>query len=319
MWQTLFTLSWIVSKTTSPKLAGQASTSFGDAILAFGGMTQSGGAVSDLWKFEKDTWTKCPQTEVAPERRMYAATTMMSDGTLVICGGWDPGETGSGGVFLNDIWTYHSGMWQRKTSILPDGPASRHTMETLNETHVLVHTFRCDGFVLLYDVANDVVHKQETTGTGPPGLSMQCSAMLANRTLVLFGGTTKDHNMTNSVFGLDTSDWKWYTHSSRDGPTPRASSSMCTLGNSVLIFGGAELQGHYDGGLGLTAKCDLWHFSPFPPRWKHIPLPSNPRPRVTAIMERSPGKVVMSGGWDPATRNVMGDSLFLEIDSDFLK
>lgn len=316
--------AWTLITHSLPRLAGQAASvcPSNGHLYTFGGLAPSGKAVDAMWtNGGDDRWLLQPCIGRRPPKRMYAASAFLGD-TMVMCGGWDPGPAGSGGVFLDDVWRFdvRTRRWRRSQVSLPDGPVSRHTMEALNATHAIVHTFRCGpGHVLLYDVLSDSIAKQPTEGAegaAPEGLSMQAGGMIGKH-FVLVGGSTRAHEMTDAVFTLDTSTWTWQRRSLPDGPCARASSSMCTFapGESLLLFGGARLEGEYSGATGLRAQSDAWVLSvangAFAWRKLRSPPSSSPTARVAAVLARLPRSIVLAGGWNPASHAVLDDTYHL--------
>ena len=107
--------SWTWSPATSsspgPKVSGHACSAAStnpDKLLLFGGLTGSAGSptTADLWMYDDEgEWDLFPrkmQGISCPGRRMYSASAVV-DGSFYLFGGWEPGEPGSGGKFLDDI------------------------------------------------------------------------------------------------------------------------------------------------------------------------------------------------------------------------
>ena len=315
-------VGWTLTSRGRPGLAGHASSvsAFNDRMYTFGGLQHDGSVVNEVWSTDgAGLWLlehyHRSLADPTPPKRMYAASTTLND-TLVVTGGWDPGQKGSGGVFFDDVWKYNvmTRQWSRSQCMLEDGAASRHVMEAINATHAIVHTFRCKGHVLVYDVQQDVMTKQPVTGDEPDALSMQASAMsLGGERLVLFGGAQRSQVMTNDVFVLDMDAWHWTRRrapENGDLPSPRAASSMCThvKDGCFFVFAGAE-------GRGLCPRNDLWMLDmsdQASSMWTRVPCDDAPPARVTAAMERlSSGRVVVTGGWSPETHEVFNDTFAL--------
>ena len=117
-------------------------------------------------------------------------------------GGWDPGEPGSGGEFLKDIWKFDVGtkQWTLLDIDLPF-PVSRHSACTVtggteddNEKIVLV-TYQ-GVMIFQLDENNDpVLAMVECTGEAPLGLSMSAQVPMGSHGVLLFGGATKTKQM----------------------------------------------------------------------------------------------------------------------------
>jgi hypothetical protein len=247
---------------------------------------------------------------------MYTSLTAVGS-SLVVCGGWDPGSKGSGGVFHDDIWRFctDTGKWSR-SACTADAPFSRHTAHAVRDgssSLVLLHTFRCDDHVLLYDPERDTLRRQPTTGDGPKALSMQAGCTVLDGTkVVLVGGSTRTREMTSDVFVLDTATWAWRRFSDPAGPTPRA--SVMLVGSSdgeALFFGGAGVDAAYTGGSSLRPTSDLWklRLRDEDVEWTRVKMDAEPPPRVAGIVARhGDARVVLHGGWDPRTPETLGDA-----------
>ena len=122
-------LSWQAAG-TGPKVSGAASASLKDGrVLLWGGLDEARNAVDSLYAFEDGAWTPVETTGFKPQKAMYAAAATQSlVGTsgkeeFVVCGGWDPGEKGSGGSFSDAVHALDVNKleWQ-KDDPLPCGP-----------------------------------------------------------------------------------------------------------------------------------------------------------------------------------------------------
>lgn len=303
-----------------PVRAGHAATLLSDGSMwTFGGLDASGSATADMWKKSpgESTWELVEDMNDGPPPRMYASLTHAPGNTIVLCGGWDPGEKGSGGVFYDDIWTYDVGAsaWSRSACSLPDGPVSRHTAHPLQDGRILFQTFR--GTVC-YQPDEDAVERQRTTGHAPLGFSMQSGAVCKDK-VVLFGGATSGQSMTSDVYVLNTTSWHWSCFKTDHGPTPRASSSMAPLedASGVIVFGGAGIPDEYAQGKGLIPTNEAWVLRVHDAggvTWEACQARTKPPARVAAIMERSDLlSYTVHGGWDPQTGRTLGDTWALEL------
>lgn len=322
MWQLALCagLVWNPTAATGPSRAGHASARTSDGVTwAFGGLDKEGRASANMWKkaTEACEWMLVEDTGDGPSSRMYASLTWIDDETMVLCGGWDPAEKGSGGVFYDDIWTFHASAerWTRSACSLPDGPVSRHTAHRLNDGRVLLQTFKGSA---IYCPKEDRVERRATTGESPMGLSMQSGSELKDR-VVLFGGATSSQTMTSNVYVLNTTTWHWTCFQAEHGPSPRASSCMAPLADSsgVLVFGGAGIADAYDHGRGLVPTNEAWILR-FPgggdPLWAQCDASIGlPAPRVAAIMERTDSSFTIHGGWDPGSGMTFDDTWTLEV------
>ena len=130
------------SGTPEEGTTGAASASLKDGrVLLWGGLDEARNAVDSLYAFEDGAWTPVETTGFKPQKAMYAAAATQSlVGTsgkeeFVVCGGWDPGEKGSGGSFSDAVHALDVNKleWQ-KDDPLPCGPVSRHAAATVGGT-----------------------------------------------------------------------------------------------------------------------------------------------------------------------------------------
>lgn len=291
-------------------------------MWTFGGLQTTGRVTDDFWKYDGSMW-ECvrPDHTDVPEPRMYATLAPLKDGGLLLTGGWDPREKGSGGVFYDDLWIFNASTsgWHQSAQTFPDGPVSRHSAVMLEDGRVLVHTFRCKDEVLLYDPVDDTLVSQPTSGDAPNALSMQAYASVGSA-VVLVGGTTNDQSMSDSAYVLDTNTWTW--HRSFCPFSPRASSSMDAISfDKCVLFGGASIDGAYEGGRGLDPKNDVYVGTLTDGRsidWKRAESFHQVRPasRVAATMWAQDTHVMLTGGWDPKTKRTFSDLWKIEVSKD---
>ena len=304
-----------------PALTGHAAATSGGLVWSFGGLDAKGKASDALRTFDGLRWrTVDTFGAFAPSARMYTSLTASGPDTLVLCGGWDPGPKGSGGAFHDDIWRLctKTGRWSRSTCVA-SAPFSRHTAHAVTvegAPRVLIHTFRCDDHVLLYDAVADTLRRQPTTGHAPAGLSMQSGAVLGSR-VVLFGGSTRQRQMTSAVFVLDTETWEWQRHVPEGGPSPRASSVLVARQgepDEALLFGGADIKEEYSSSQSLNPKSDLWRLRLDEGiQWSRLDTDKSPSPRVASTIVSHGDEYVLHGGWDPRIPETLQDTWTLRL------
>ena len=121
----------------SPKVSGQSVGSLDDSsdtTIMFGGLTGAAGSpcTDQTWELKVSKtntlhW-KLLEPATIPRARMYAASAVLKN-KMILFGGWDPGEPGSGGEFLDDIWEFD--VATKEWNLLEDCklpfPVSRHT------------------------------------------------------------------------------------------------------------------------------------------------------------------------------------------------
>lgn len=295
--------SWKALNTTGPRVSGHTACCVDDSdrVLLFGGLTGPAGSpvTRDLWSYKDGTWSSV-ECKIGPGPRMYSASAV-SGGSLYQFGGWNPGEPGSGGTFLDDVWRFdlNTGEWT-ELEAMPCGPVSRHTACTVGDM-IIVHTFR--GVLVWKD---GKLTEQETTGEPPEGLSMCAVAPLGDNRMWLFGGSTKTQTLSSDTYILDTDTWVWTKLSTTSGPSPRATPCAAAVDNSsCVMFGGACLgEGGYKGGAGLIAQDDTWIGSvdKGEAKWEKI-LSGGPQARIAATLTPLGSKdFLLQGGYDPTTK-----------------
>ena len=191
--------------------------------------------INDLWAFDGDTlgwkcvhpaslWGTIDTAPTAtattaqregkgiPQQRLAAAAVGLSNKALVL-GGWDSQEAGTGGVILNSIdllalesegdATRTDPVWKMDPSVNLGEPTSRQVAVALSDTTVLMHNHRCTDHVLLIELPNN---DEDDDG---------------NKMTIRRQPTT---GAAPSPRGLHTA-------------------SVCSLGNKVVVFGGAAQTG----------------------------------------------------------------------------
>mmetsp|Transcript_31846 Transcript_31846/g.48121 ORF Transcript_31846/g.48121 Transcript_31846/m.48121 type:complete len:333 (+) Transcript_31846:37-1035(+) len=304
--------SWVWSTVSSqaPKVSGHSVGSISsDEIILFGGLTGPAGSpcTDDTWYFNGKEWSlvDCDQK---PRVRMYAASAVLNE-KFYIFGGWDPMSPGSGGEFLDDIWQFDwtKKEWKCLESKLPY-PVSRHTACTIsNENSIIIHTYQKNLLVF----KEDFITEQETKGDHQPiGYSMCAVAPLSSTKMVLFGGSTKNQQMSQDAYLLDTETWTWTKLLiAEDGEAPpiMASCSAAPMSeNQLLLFGGAGIQPTgYEGGMGLVPQDETWMLTVLDDttaRWTKTDCLTKPDGRVAASLSPVGSSFLLQGGYDPLAK-----------------
>ena len=332
-----------------PRVSGHTSatitadgTKSSASVLLFGGLTGAAGSptTNDLWQFDcqSDKWIKLLDNNKSlsscPRRRMYAASATLGR-KFYIFGGWDPGMPGSGGEFLDDIWSFDlvSKQWSEEMAKLPF-PVSRHAAVTMGN-RVIIHTFRG---VLIFDDKDGgtIIYEQPTApcnngdGASPESLSMCAMAALGDDKVVLFGGSDKKQQISSELFVLDTKDWTWtklVCPVVDTRPTALASASMAPLSkDSCIVFGGAGLAPTgYEGGYGLVPRDDTWICTikkeTNAVEWERIECDRRPEARLAATLNcldnnDSGGKFLLAGGYDSVSKGTFSEPWILSVVSE---
>ena len=316
-------LSWQTAG-KGPKVSGAASAVTRDGrVLLWGGLDEARNAVDRLHAFENNKWSEVATTGFKPGKAMYAAAATQSlVGTsgkeeFVVCGGWDPGAKGSGGAFSDAVHALDVNKfeWQRDDP-LPCGPVSRHAAAHVGGSakgRIYIHTFR-EGVVRRDSCGIAKTHK--TTGQGPESLSMAAVTAVGDAGLLVVGGSTQGGEFSDKAYVLDTKSYEWIELDAPNGPSARGSACCTALdANRVVFFGGAGKGTDSPGSGGLQAVDETWLLTVdgSTGKWEQLDV-SGPAARVAATLDALPdGRVLLSGGWDPATGGTFDDTWALAL------
>ena len=232
--------------------------------------------VSDLWRYSSGAWEciqpPAPRGDTSRPGPRLATACAVLDNELLMVGGWDPEEAGTGGSILDDVWALdlETQKWSR-CAPMPRGPSSRHIAAVVGG-NVIVHTFRCLDSVLVWDASSRALVEQPTSGTPPSSRGLHVGAALGEHTLIVFGGAAKDGGMSNEAYALDTRTWAWTQLASApesgggflgkifgggeatgSTPSPRAGACAASVDGGVIVCCGAEASL-----AGLTPRADCW-------------------------------------------------------------
>lgn len=307
--------SWSPAASGGPRVSGQSAASVtddagNDGVLLFGGLTGAAGSptTNDLWRFDRAAgeWAQVSSDGdgTRPRRRMYAASAMAGT-KFFLFGGWDPAEPGSGGEFLDDVWSFDfaTRKWSEEEAKLPF-PVSRHAAVAVgDQDRVVIHTYK--GVLTFKD---GKMTEQATKGDAPDSLSM-CAMTSIGDKVVLFGGSDKSQRMSCDVYVLDTTDWEWTKlENPGAGPSAMASACMAPLARDrCVVFGGAGLApAGYEGGYGLLPRDDTWTctLSEKSVEWERVECDDQPEGRVAASLnDLGGGRFLLQGGYDPVSKS----------------
>eukprot|EP00965_Chrysotila_dentata_P252091 6210481-Pleurochrysis_carterae.AAC.3 len=311
---TALQIEWRTPKTSlKPTPARSGHTAAADAegnVFLFGGYAEyedgSRSVVNDLWCFSnsKKEWVlvQAKSSDPAfPGQRLCSAAAIIGQ-EMLLFGGWDPEDAGTGGSILDDIWSFDlsSRKWSRLECKMPGGPTSRHVACTVNG-QVVVHTFRCKSSVLRWDSSSRKLVEQPTYGPAPSSRGLHVGAACGSK-LVIFGGADKSGAMCSDAFALDTSSWEWTALQPKGiGPSPRAGACAASIGETKMVVAyGAERS---DAG-GLDPRADVWtlDISSSPPEWLMVTAEGDAAARNAAsltTMSTAPAELLLHGGWKP--------------------
>ena len=337
---------WMTTPTLlAPSRSGHTAAADVDGnVWLFGGYAEEDGekkrdVVSDLWRFSTGGW-ECVQQSAPRGSRSdrpgprLATCSAVIDGELLVFGGWDPEEAGTGGSILDDVWALDlsTQKWSQ-CEPMPRGPTSRHVAAAVGGT-LVVHTFRCLASVLVWDKAFRRLVEQPTSGTPPSSRGLHAGAALGEHTLIVFGGAAKDGGMSNEAHALDTRTWEWRalaTPPSEGGllgklfgggfptasaPTPRAGACAAPVDVGIVVCCGAEASTS-----GLNPRADCWLLRADEANlddasWELLagdeaadaPMARN----AASLVPLADGKLLLTGGWHPFV-STFADSRVLEL------
>merc|ERR1719263_2262266 len=126
------------------------------------------------------------------------------------------------------------------------------------------------------------------------------AAVAVDGDLVCFGGGNKQGEFSDEAYLLDTAEWGWTRIDVGDGPRPAPLGGMCAaplgaMGSGLVLFGGAEMRGDYDGGKGLFARAETWalHLAGGKGEWNRLLQEdeSSPHARVAGSLTALPSEV----------------------------
>jgi hypothetical protein len=253
---------------------------------------------------------------------MYAAAAATGE-EILVTGGWDPAEKGTGGFFYDEVWALnvYSMTW-RQLDPLPQGEVSRHVAASLGD-RVLIHTFRADKAIMVYDPKTGSVREQATNGTAPERLGMHVGVVIGDD-FVVFGGNSNTAGFNGYAFALDTRTWTWTRlNAGETGPNPIGSMCAAAVDGRMITFGGAEMGSEYNGGKGLVARGEVWSLKLL---WgglaswdllqdDHISGSEDAlTPRVAASLNVLPnGELLLNGGWCPSDGSTITESSILSL------
>ncbi|KAJ8612220.1 hypothetical protein CTAYLR_002917 [Chrysophaeum taylorii] len=304
--------------TISPPRSGHtAAVDAQGTVWLFGGYAEDGErrVTNDVWKLDGESWERVVLEGGGPGPRLCSASCIVGSRFLLFAG-WDPQETGTGGVILDDVWALdlENLAWE-KLGTVPRGPVSRH-VAVATPRGVVLHTFRCLESVLVFD-GNEWT-EQPTAGEAPSSRGLHSAALVGDE-VVVFGGADKAGDMRADAWGLDTRTWTWRRLAGdSDGPTPRAGSCASSYGTTFLVCCGAE-RGATGG---LVPRSDAWALDVQTGKWTLlIDDPTALRPRNAATLSgplrhrKSDDDTLvfaLHGGWHPFVET-FDDTHFLEI------
>ena len=125
-----------------------------------------------------------------------------------------------------------------------------------------------------------------------------------NQRMVVFGGYDLNFNSTNDVWEYDGVARTW-ANVTAPGPTVRNGAAMAydPLRNTILMFGG--INDEATGAFGET-----WEWDTVTKTWSQLSVSPSPPARGGAgmVYDVANDRMVLHGGWDPATGLLLADT-----------
>jgi hypothetical protein len=254
----------------------------GETTVLFGGQGQgdAGGTaiLADTWLWNGQTWSQANGT--GPPTSSSGGAMAPTGGSLVLFGGLGVG--GGTGTPSAGMWLWDGTVW---TETDPDGtlpgPRASASMASLGSEALLFGGINEGPGPALYgDLwawGGGPSWTEVSTGVVAPSPGKREDVAVASlgSTLVLFGGMGYATVDDTSVVLGDT--WTWdgtsWSQVASDGPAPRASAAVATLGGDIVLFGGLDTSGHVLG--------DTWTWNGTV--WTQQ-MVSGPSPRSSAAM-----------------------------------
>lgn len=315
-----------------PRVSGHvaASSPGNPNVYLFGGLTGPAGSptTDSLYEYDVGGWREITPKEgplvESPRQRMYSAAGIL-DGAMYLFGGWDPGAPGSGGEFLKDIWKLDlvTKEWHNTGIELPY-PVSRHAACVVGD-RIIIHTYQ-GILVFQQEGSSGKITAQETSGSGPDGLSMCAQVPLGDAGVLIFGGSNQTQQLSDATYYLDTATWKWTELKNSGDATPSARASPCAAAisdNQAVVFGGASIGGDgYEGGKGLMPLSDSWLVTADraagTAEWKQVAMTDvGPEARLaaslTCIYGEGGNRLLLQGGYDSTSKETFGEPWVLSI------
>ncbi|TNJ28977.1 Kelch motif-containing protein [Giardia muris] len=258
-----FSVSWtqILTPGTPTGRYGCSMVIAGDGVLVFGGYSSRYlNETLELTSVKQEPkWRLKRRPRVYPSPRRGHTMTAFNGGYLLF--GGDLGD-----ACTNDLWFYGDGNWQnlQEAGQGGDRPAPRYGHAAcLVGTHLVIYggaerynrtLLYCDCWIL--DLTN---WRWRRITDGPPARYGH-SLNLAGPRLIVIGGMTGEGRLSD-VWELSATDmlvgtWRQLPLTQTTGGhslSPRTEHFTCTLGSSIVVFGGSADSGPLD---------DLWLITP---------------------------------------------------------
>jgi N-acetylneuraminic acid mutarotase len=191
---------------------------------------------------------------------------------------------------LNDTWEWDGSNWSKRSPSTSPPERYNHAMATLGNKVLLF------GGIQSSDAFNDTWEwdgsnwTEKSPSTSPPARFSHAMATLGDKVL-LFGGATSSDASLNFSMLTDTWEWdgsNWTEKSSSTSPPGRFYHAMTTLGDKILLFGGAISS------LNVSMLTDTWEWDGS--TWSQKSPSASPSARSALAMTTLGNKVLLFGG-----------------------
>jgi N-acetylneuraminic acid mutarotase len=262
-------------------LDNPAMATVGDGAVLVG---DDGGMLSDTWSWSGTQWSPLEP----PATPLFGAALARLGDKIVAFGGWR-----LGGTFSDGTWEWDGSNWRLLAPPVRPPARAGHAMASLGDKVILFGGGTAAGVLddtWEWDGSN---WRPLAPTRRPPARSRHAMATLGDRVL-LFAGEVSGNNTDPSYFD-DTWEWDgltWTQLAPPVSPDARSRHSMATVGNKVVLFGGAPL---FNGvPVRRTVSNDTWEWDGS--NWTRLTPATRPPARHGAAMATCGEKAVMFGG-----------------------
>lgn len=172
-----------------------------------------------------------------------------------------------------------SGGVKQATLTLTSNDPDNETFDITIDAHTVPNTYR------------------ELTPTGAPSARYNTSLVdLRDGRVLMFGGRDSEGTRLSDTWVYDVAANEWTELAPETSPSARDAHEMAWTGESVILFGGNDLNGAMVSGR-PTGFGDTWSFDPETGEWAELTPTMAPRPRFQHQMtEAGDGRVILFGG-----------------------
>jgi len=230
---------------------GHSTVASGSTLFVFGGMTPTGNYLNDLWACSTELKTESNQQLLkwvlinyegeAPSARSNHTSVMVGK-KMYVFGGRDHSNVFDG-LYCFDR---DEMKWNRLITQPGLTPVARagHSMVLVEDKLVVFGGYGQDHVprndVAVFDLKGQSWKIFEFHGTPPRSRTGHSAAVIHKTKMLIFGGGYWD-KVHNDLHVLDFSTQSWSRPSDTGNiPVPRAGTSVATIGNKLLFYGGGD-------------------------------------------------------------------------------